>query len=255
MPETLEFPVLLQLIDERSKAFRAAVAAAPDLDAQVPTCPEWTLRNLAQHLGNVHRFWAATVKAGQADAPPEGLPENRPEEREELLAWSQESARELLDALREAGQDRGCWTWWPDSASPQTAGAVARHQVQEAMVHTYDAQITAGKPEPLPEQAALDGVDEFLATCCVGDKWPHEPAVVDYHAAEGGSWRLVLSSEPSRLVRLPEPATSAEAPDASARATAADLVLTFYGRLPIDTPAIEGDRTIFERLRDWNPEE
>jgi hypothetical protein len=36
----LEFPDLLRLIDERSTAFRAAVAAAPSLDAQVPGCPE-----------------------------------------------------------------------------------------------------------------------------------------------------------------------------------------------------------------------
>ncbi|MFD7917128.1 hypothetical protein ACFV30_41725 [Streptomyces sp. NPDC059752] len=43
MTTTLEYPALLRLIDERSTAFRAAVASAPSLDVQVPTCPEWTL--------------------------------------------------------------------------------------------------------------------------------------------------------------------------------------------------------------------
>lgn len=47
MEKTLEFPELLRLIDERSTAFRAAVAAAPSLDVQVPTCPEWTLSAVA----------------------------------------------------------------------------------------------------------------------------------------------------------------------------------------------------------------
>jgi hypothetical protein len=44
-----------RLIDERSTAFRAAIASAPSLDVQVPTCPEWTLSDLVQHLGNGRR--------------------------------------------------------------------------------------------------------------------------------------------------------------------------------------------------------
>lgn len=66
MQKTLEFPDLLRLIDQRSTAFRAAVSSAPSLDEQVPTCPEWTLFDLAQHLGEGRRRWAATVAAGPA---------------------------------------------------------------------------------------------------------------------------------------------------------------------------------------------
>jgi hypothetical protein len=55
---TLEFPALLRMIDERSTAFRAAVASAAGLESQVPTCPEWKLLDLVRHLGEVHRFWA-----------------------------------------------------------------------------------------------------------------------------------------------------------------------------------------------------
>ncbi len=169
MTENLEFPDLLRLIDERSVAFRAAVASAPSLDAQVPTCPEWTVRDLVEHLGGVHRRWAANVAAGPADGPSGTVPE-APKEPKALLAWSAESTEQLLRTLREFGPDRDCWTWWGGSQSPQTSGAVARHQVQEASVHTYDAQITLGasQAQPLPEEAALDGVDEFLSTCCAG---------------------------------------------------------------------------------------
>lgn len=70
MEETLEFADLLRLMDERSTAFRAAVAPAPSLDVQVPTCPEWTLFDLAQHIGEGRRDWAATVAAGPAAAEP-----------------------------------------------------------------------------------------------------------------------------------------------------------------------------------------
>jgi hypothetical protein len=61
-----------------------------------------------------------------------------------------------------------------------------RHQLQEVAVHTYDAQVTLGAARPLPDEAALDGVDDFLSTCCAGtDPWPHEPCAVDYQVTDG----------------------------------------------------------------------
>ena len=268
MENTLEFPRLLRLIDERSVAFRAAAAAAPSLDVQVPTCPEWTLLDLVRHLGEVHRFWAAVVAAGPAADPPaeselEGA-ETAPREREAMLAWSAASTRQLLDALRDAGPDRGCWTWWASSQSPEVSGAVARHQVQEAAVHTYDVQVTLGTPRPLPDEVALDGVEEFLLTCgTTTAAWPHAPAVIDFHAAEGRSWRTWLSAGGARAARLPAPgAMSAaspgegpDAPGASARGTASELVLAFYQRVPVDSLELEGDRRLFDQLMAWDPEE
>jgi uncharacterized protein (TIGR03083 family) len=262
----LEFPDLVRLIDERSTTFRATVASAPSLDVPVPTCPEWTLFDLAQHIGVGRRNWAAIVAAGPAQAPPpKSAPQGAPaatREREVLLAWLAASTQELLDALRDAGPDRGCWTWWGDSQSPQTCGAVARHQLQEFAVHTYDAQVTLGARQPLPDDAALDGVEEFLFTCCATTTtWPHEPAVVDYHATEGHSWRLWLSDDGARVARLRAPGTSPAtaagddqpAPDASARGTASELVLAFYGRIPVDSLKLDGDRRVFDQLIAWDP--
>ena len=265
MQNALKFPDLLRLIDERSTAFRAAVSSAPSLDVQVPTCPEWTLFDLVQHLGEGRRSWAATVAAGPAAAAksaPEGAPA-APREREAVLAWLAASTQQLLDALREAGPDRGCWTWWGTSQSPSTCGAVARHQLQQIAVHTYDAQFTLGAPQPLPEEVALDGVEEFLSTCCATTAaWPHEPAVVDYHATEGRSWRLWLSADGARAARLPRPGllpgtAAGEDPDVadfSARGTASELVLALYGRTPVDSLELDGDRRLFDQLAAWDPE-
>ncbi|MFI6463598.1 hypothetical protein [Streptomyces sp. NPDC050528] len=115
-----------------------------------------------------------------------------------------------------------------------TSGAVARHQVQEAKVHTYDAEVTVGAPQPLPDEAALDGVDEFLSSRCAGtDPWPHEPATVEHHAPEGRSWRLSLSAADARATG------TGEAPDAAGatfRGTAAELFLVLYGRIPVGPP-------------------
>ncbi|MDG4810126.1 maleylpyruvate isomerase family mycothiol-dependent enzyme [Micromonospora sp. WMMD1120] len=253
MNEALAFPDLLRLIDERSAAFRAAVAGAPDLGVRVPTCPEWTLWDLVRHLGDGRRSWAATVAAGP-DVPgrlPSPGPA-APEERAALSAWLAESTRLLLDAVREAGPDRGCWTWWGASQSPRTCGAVARHQLQEISVHTYDAQLAVGDGQPLPAVVALDGVEDFVFTvCATTGAWPHEPAVVDYHATEGRSWRVWLSGDGARAARL---AGSDTAADVSARGTASELVLALYGRRPMESVDVAGDRRIFDRLFAWEPE-
>jgi uncharacterized protein (TIGR03083 family) len=252
---TLDFPGLLRLIDDRSAAFRAAVASAPDLGAPVPSCPQWTLLDLVQHLGQGQRKWAAVVAAGPADAPPAefgpGGLEPAPAGREALLAWWAASTRVLLAALRESGPDRGCWTWWDRSISPQTSGAVARHRVQEVAVHTYDAQLTLGDPQPLPDEVALDGVDEFLTTCVAGAyAWPYKPCVLDYHVTGGGTWRLSFAADGIRII---EPGRAVAA-DASTTASAAELVLWFYGRRTPDDVKIDGDRRLFELLIDWDPD-
>ena len=258
--EILEFPDLLRLLDERSAVFRAAVASAPSLDLPVPSCPGWTLFDLAQHLGLGRRKAAAIVAAGPADAPPapsawdDGT--GAPREREALVAWLADAMELLAGTLRDAGPDRGCWTWWGDSQSPQTSGAVARHQVQEVAVHTYDAQLTLGAPQPLPDEIAVDGVEEFQLTCCATDvAWPHAPAVVDYHATDGPSLRLRLSRDGARVDRLDPSAAGreAESADASASAPANDLVLLFYGRRPLDAVKVDGDRRILDQLIDWDP--
>lgn len=264
MADALDFPELLRLIDERSAAVRAAVASAPGLEAQVPTCPEWALLDLTHHLGKSQRRWAGIVAAGPADAPPaESTSPGRPagpREREALVAWSAESTAQLLGALRQSGPERGCWTWWATSQSPQTSGAVARHQVQHATVHAYDAQTTVGAAAPLPDEAALDGVDEFLSTSCAGTyPWPHDACAVDYHATEGRSWRLSLSAEGARASRLPAAGTMSgtgageTAAGASLRGTASDLVLALYGRVPVDSLAVDGDRRLFDLLLAWDP--
>lgn len=259
MNTTLEFADLLELIDERAAAFRAVIAAAPSLDVQVPTCPEWTLFDLAKHLGEGRRAWAATVIAGpdaQSKAVPVGEPV-APTERAALLDWLAASTAQLLNALREAGPDRGCWTWWGDSQSPATCGAVARHQLQEVAVHTYDAQVALGVPEPLPTEVAVDGVEEFLSTCnATTVPWPHQAAFVEYRSSEGHSWRLLLSAAGLSFTRLPEESTPPDATPGHGvviRGAASDLVLFMYGRREVISMAITGDKTVIQQLIDWDP--
>ena len=160
-----------------------------------------------------------------------------------------ESSALLIAALKESGPDRDCWAWWSDFQSPKTSGTAARHQLQEIAVHTYDAQLTIGAPQPLPAEVALDGVEEFQTTCvATRSPWPHEPVLVDYHASEGRSWRVTLDGEGARLGDVPGAAGT------TFSGTASELVLSFYGRKTGDDLKVEGDLRTFDRLVAWEPE-
>jgi uncharacterized protein (TIGR03083 family) len=242
----MTFAEFLSLIDGRSAALRDAVAAASGLTARVPGCPDWTLRDLVVHLGGVQRFWAGAVTAADLSGPPSRPTGPEPSD-DDLLEWSAESTRQLLAALGEAGPDGPSWAWWPAEAAPHTALAVARHQVQEAAVHAYDAQDTIGKPEPIPGVVAVDGVAEFL-TVPMGSlsPWPNRPARITFKATDGPSWTVDLSPTGVHL----DPAESGE-PVATVHAPVSDLVLALYGRVPFDDLEVTGDRGVLTELRGW----
>jgi uncharacterized protein (TIGR03083 family) len=259
-----EFADWLELIEERSAALRLAAGAAGP-GAGVPGCPDWAVTDLVAHLGEVQRFWAATVTAGPALRPPgeESVPGHRPPAYDsspagglpaELLDWSEQSTVVLLEALRKAGPDAECWTWWAESGNPATAGTVARHQVQEAAVHARDAQEAAGAAEALPPRLAVDALDEFLH---VGfgsmDGWPHAPARVALVTDEGPAWTLILDSTGASAVR----GGPGGGPGAGAivSGTASDLLLAFYRRAPLDGAALRlsGDAELVRQLVVWPP--
>jgi uncharacterized protein (TIGR03083 family) len=115
--------------------FAAAIADA-DPSARVPSRPAWELRELVVHLGRVQRSWASVIRRGEDVEPLPPDESGRPPEGGDLVAWFREGAGELLAAVDESPPDRTAWTWW---RAPRTAGAIARHQVQEAAVHRWDA--------------------------------------------------------------------------------------------------------------------
>ena len=215
---TLEPGDVLGFIATESAAAAATIAPA-SLEAKVPSCPDWSLAQLIWHLGRVQRFWASTVRAGDV-APEFPEEESGPARADELEAWFRASTRELLDALREVSWDAPAWVWWKDD---RTVGAIARHQVQEAAVHRWDAQHAVGSAEPLPTPAAVDGVDEFLWIT----RQLRGPEPIAFHATDTGD---AFMAGPG-------------APLATASASASDLVLLLYGRVTADEVAVAGDRT------------
>ena len=60
--------------------------------------------------------------------------------------------------------------------------------------------------------------------------WPHEPAVVDYHATEGHSWRIRLSGDGARVVRLPPDAERLACEHVSLAGLTAGTTVRAYAR-------------------------
>ncbi|MBP0458544.1 maleylpyruvate isomerase family mycothiol-dependent enzyme [Streptomyces montanisoli] len=246
MTQAPAFEDLLALVQDRSAAtLRGSVAGAPDLDVRVPSCPDWSLRDLVEHVAEVHRFWAAVVAAGPSEKPPVVAPAVDTLSAD-LSARSASATQELIAALRAAGPSVGCWTWWGGSDVPATSGAVARHQVQEASIHAFDAQLATGTAQPVPAVAALDGIAEFVGVSHgTAGRWPHEPTRIGLHAAEGGSWLLDSTESGSHLVDGRHEA------DADVHGSASDLLLTLHRRPTLGSLRYEGDRAALENLLNW----
>jgi uncharacterized protein (TIGR03083 family) len=213
---------VFRFIGSESAAAAATISPA-SLDAPVPSCPDWSLTDLIWHLGRVQRFWATTVRAG--DAEPEFPPESPgPSEADELEAWFRASTDQLLEALHDVDWDTPAWTWWKED---RTVGAIARHQVQEAAVHRWDAQLAGGgHPDPLTTDIADDGVDEFLWIA----RQMRGPEPIAFKATDTRSTFTAGTGKPVVTVSAP----------------ASDLVLLLYGRVSADDVAVRGDRAALD---------
>ena len=138
--ERFGFGDRLEIIAAESRRLSDVVATL-DLEARVPSTPEWLVRDLAHHIGEVQWYWGENVRAQNPDERSGASLTAFPEDVD-LLAWMGWCTYSLLGALREVGPDAPCWAWWPE---PHTAGAVGRHQAQEASVHRWDAEgVTRG---------------------------------------------------------------------------------------------------------------
>lgn len=157
-------PLLADLISALRREGEALVSAAEraGLDAEVPTCPGWLVRDLVHHTGGTH-LWAAAhiVEQRQQQLGPEeteALTSPRPDD-DLLLAWYLAAHRAVVDALEQASPQLSCWTFLP---APSPLVFWARRQAHETEIHRADAEAASGSISPIPAVLALDGIEEML---------------------------------------------------------------------------------------------
>jgi uncharacterized protein (TIGR03083 family) len=223
--------------------FADAVEHGPP-DAPVAGCPGWTLIDLGEHLGDVHRWVLGALATG---GPPAG-PHDEPAPRRDsaaLATWVRDGSGRLLAAL--AATDPDAPTWHPFPVEPKLAGLWRRRQAQEASVHRWDAQRAAGGSPTIDTAFAADGVDEYwtvmLPRMLQRDQRRTPSSTVAVTLTDTGHrWAINGSSGVPAL--LPQGAPT----DAEFTATAATALLRWWGR-PVDAEyVVTGDESVME---DW----
>ncbi|MBV9140830.1 MAG: maleylpyruvate isomerase family mycothiol-dependent enzyme [Pseudonocardiales bacterium] len=157
---TLHNDRYLDALTEQSALFAQALAGA-DLHQGVPTCPEWTLHQLAEHVGQVHRGVAAIVTRRLTAPldPGELKAAVAPEDPDGLGTWLRAGAGELVDAIRTAGPQTPVWSW----ADDHSVGFWARRMVHETAVHRGDVELALGGEFALEANLAADAISEWLS--------------------------------------------------------------------------------------------
>lgn len=213
------------------------------LDAPVPSCPGWTVDDLAEHVAYVYEHKIVAILEGRR---PDPWPPARPDG--DVLDWLTRARDRLVKTLESHRPDAPAYTW---HAPDQTVGFWYRRMAQETAVHRVDAELAAGEPSPVAPDLAVDGVDEILDIFLAGD-WSDEPqpgsvAAVLVTAGDRG-WELALT--PDAVVCSPPTGRDVQV---TIEGPPSDLLLWLWNRAPDSAVTTGGDaealRIFRERLR------
>lgn len=253
----------------------ADLLPAADLRRQVPTCPDWNLRDLVEHIGRGHRVGLDLIRDGLTEplfVDPATIPV--PADGE-LAGWLRAGARDLVDTVLAAGPGRPVWNYLGVDLH---AGFWLRRMAYDTAVHRFDAGLPAsetasetapggglgasaqtGQSYALDADLAADAVSEWLMVV-------NSPGAAAFNPEAGAEMRgtgqtlhlhATDSSGPGSpagewLIRRDPDGVSwrhghAKA-DVAVRGPASDLLLALLGRIGLDDPRLEilGDRTLIE---------
>jgi uncharacterized protein (TIGR03083 family) len=256
MAENLPARILRRMdIDEYLEHLReegqllADSADGLDPGTEIPTCPEWCVRDLVRHVGGIHR-WATAIVGGALTEPVDeplihvagGWPDDT-----HLVEWFRIGHRTLVQTLADADPGLECWSFLP---APSPRLFWARRQTHETAIHRVDIQGAAAAISPIDPGEAADGIDELLTGFAARRRpWPWaEPRRLELHAPDAGrDWHVQIG--PERVAVL-EPGADDTKPDCVIEATASDLLQLLWNRVPAEALAVAGDPELLASWRD-----
>lgn len=131
------------------------VIAGADLGATVPSCPDWTVKDLVEHTARVYLHKVAATELGREpdDWPPDLSAFDTP------IAAFEDAYAKLTNMFATHDPSDHSGTWYdPD----QTVGFWIRRMAQETVIHRRDAELAVSDPTPADPELALDGIAELL---------------------------------------------------------------------------------------------
>lgn len=227
-------------------ALLTAAVERGDPGATVPTCPNWTLRDLVNHIGGIHR-WATRVvserSAGPIDETLEAIAGGWPDQQD-LAAWFRAGHLLLVDALRSAPEDLDCWAFL---RAPSPLAFWARRQLHETTIHRVDAELTSGPISEVPTAHAADGIDELL-TCFLPRRSsrlrPDAPRTISVQPTDADvAWLVTAGPDGATTERV------AGDGDVIVRGAASDLYRLLWNRRAVDGLDVTGDASLLDLWR------
>jgi uncharacterized protein (TIGR03083 family) len=215
-------------------------------DTRVPSCPDWTVTDLVEHLGLVHRWAEHQVRVltperiASADM---GL--DSPDGPADWPRWLRTGGERLVATLRASDPAAPMWAWGLE----QTAGFWARRMVHETTVHRADAALATDAPYDVPAPVAVDGVDELFDNLPPAVRFAPNVAQLRGNGETlrlettdlPATWHLALHDDGFAWSHTDVPA------DVTVRAPARELLLLVYGRLAPDEVDVDGDGALLRR--------
>ncbi len=225
------------------------VVQSSDPTAGVVTCPGWTVSQLVDHVGGLHRWASAHVRRlSPRRVRARELELGTPSDPSGYPQWIRDGIRDLNDALRAADPDADVWAWGSD----KHVRFWGRRMLFETTIHRADLEISSGGVPEIEPGVAFDGIDEFL------DNLPHAtyfaPNVeqlrgsgehIRLRAADPAcSWTIELLPDSFSWNHSDDPDG-----DASVAGPPGALLLYVYGRHDLSSPQLNaaGDRALLER--------
>ncbi len=234
----MTIPAVQDTAQLRADSARITELIGTDLDAAVPACPGWDVRDLAVHLGGVHRWARECIETGappQRERSTDPLPDPPPEEADGLARWFGDGAIALANTIDAADPDAA--TWMPFPVEHRTVSVWTRRQTHETSLHRWDAESAVAAPRPIDPALASDGIDEYFSLVL--------PRLVDRDGLELPSSSLHVhctDTEGEWTVEVLDGALAVDRAhrkgDAALRGSAEHLLLRLWGR-PVPDGAVD----------------
>jgi uncharacterized protein (TIGR03083 family) len=214
--EHAEVSVGSAIVDE-TNLLADAIRTAPH--ARVRKYPSWDLAQLGRHVAEIHGWATGIVRDNAAERPSRSKLTDVPDD--EVAGVLHISAASLAKTLDACDLDAPVWTFGRGG----TNAFWCRRMLLETTIHRWDAEDAIGRVTEVPEDVALDGIDECLSVYLNGalPGWSLSSEGAAVTASDGG--------DPCTISGL-----------------ALDMWLLVMGRHNLRGLEVTGDTVVAERL-------
>ncbi|MGW0161447.1 maleylpyruvate isomerase family mycothiol-dependent enzyme [Mycobacterium sp. NPDC003323] len=228
---------------EQTNAFGELIRDA-DPATPVPTCGEWTLKQLFRHVGRGNRWSAQIVAERRAEPldPREVRDGKPPEDIDAAIGWLNAGAQLLIDNVERTGHVK-VWTF----VGPHLPGWWIRRRVHEQLVHRADAELALGREFTVPTDLAVDAISEWIELAVVQHAPIQRGQSLHLHATDDGlgptgEWTITHDEDGVSWSHAHSKG------DVAIRGTAADLLLAISRRRSADEAGLEifGDKALWD---------